>query len=414
MKRLLAIVFLAGCAGSLVDHDSLTSGGGPPTQACIDTCKSAPAGAKPRCRGDVCDFECTGGKLKADGGCVDATAIAVGRGHSCAIAGGAVRCWGGNDQFQLGRTGLSSYIPSKVEGITGTLTAIAAGATHTCAIAGGDVWCWGENASGQLGSGAIDAGGPTPRRVTTSAGAVQLAAGGAHTCYADTTQVFCWGSNVHGEVGNGAPVLPAPSQTSPTAVANLTSPLAIAAGDSHTCAIATGGVWCWGLNGAGQLGIHSGTSESSTAKQTSLTAASFIGLGANHSCATDPSGALFCWGANSSAQIDGSRLDQPDPKGVLSGVGAVAGGIGHTCTLRRSDVACWGLNDKGQVSGGGAGGPNPVDVGLTTAQAVAASYKHTCAIDGGAVKCWGLNDQGQLGTDTGLGSSSTPVEVSGR
>jgi len=331
------------------------------------------------------------------------------------VAGREARCWGANDNGQLGRaTDLpSTFVPVQVAfPVTVDVTAIAAGSAHTCAIANGDVWCWGDNTFGQLGSGP-GPGGSTPKHVTAGGNALRLAAGSWHTCYADTSTVSCWGKNDFGQLGDGA-VLPGASRFLPNAVAGLTAPSMIAAGESHTCAIASGGVWCWGANGAGQLGNGSGTSARSSPDQTSPTLlALFLGLGANHSCADDGSGALFCWGANASFQIDGSGQDYNQPKGVLSGTSGVTGGIGHTCAIHQGRVTCWGLNNTGQL-GSGQLGHNQVDVqGLSSVTAVASSYQHNCAIDAGAVKCWGLNDRSQLGVASPSDFSSGPVPVSG-
>jgi alpha-tubulin suppressor-like RCC1 family protein len=37
---------------------------------------------------------------------------------------------------------------------------------------------------------------------------------------------------------------------------------AVDAGTSHTCAVASGGLWCWGWNAYGQLGINSTADQS--------------------------------------------------------------------------------------------------------------------------------------------------------
>ena len=421
MRRLLLIALLCGCAGSLVDSASLTGGGPGGSHPCTsaDQCPTPAAGVA-ACIAGACSYECQGGQLKtSNGACSNATAITAGTSHTCAVAANEARCWGANNAGQLGRAGDSSpsFVPVKVE-IPGTppllVTAIAAGSAHTCAIANGDVWCWGDNTFGQLGIGTIGvaSGGPTPKQATTGPNAVQLAAGGAHTCYADSSAVFCWGKDDQGQVGDGA-LLPAPVVPTATAVAGISGPSTIAAGDSHTCAIASGGVWCWGANGAGQLGIGSGTAAKSTPQSVSVSA-QFIGLGVNHSCAGVTGGSLSCWGANASFQVDGSGADQDQPTGApTNGASAVAGGTGHSCAIRRNDVTCWGLNDKGQL-GSGQLGHGPVDMGLSGVSAVAAGFKHTCAIDSGAVKCWGLNQSFQLGVASPADFSSAPVPVSGR
>lgn len=83
------------------------------------------------------------------------TALAGGWYHTCAIAGGAVYCWGQNDYGQLGdQTSTDRWVPVAALGdLAGTTaTAIATG-HHTCVIANGAAMCWGYNAEGQLGRG---------------------------------------------------------------------------------------------------------------------------------------------------------------------------------------------------------------------------------------------------------------------
>ena len=67
------------------------------------------------------------------------------------------RCWGRNSNSQLG-TGNSSTapreIPVAVEGLDGTVVDLALGGSHGCALmASGQVRCWGHNDDGQLGVG---------------------------------------------------------------------------------------------------------------------------------------------------------------------------------------------------------------------------------------------------------------------
>ena len=77
-----------------------------------------------------------------------ATAIATGYSHSCAIQSGSGRvvCWGDDITDQ-------ATPPASVDGTAGTMaTGIAAGRYHSCAIQAGTakVVCWGWNNFGQL------------------------------------------------------------------------------------------------------------------------------------------------------------------------------------------------------------------------------------------------------------------------
>jgi alpha-tubulin suppressor-like RCC1 family protein len=414
MSRLLFLLLLCGCAGSLVDNASLGGGG---TPHCIQTCTTTPVpSALPFCVGDTCTYQCQDGKLKCSNGCCDVTSLSAGASHTCAVVAGEARCWGANDLGQLGRSGADSFVPVQPAGLAATVTAIAAGSDHTCAIAAGEVWCWGDNPSGQLGNGSSAKGtrDSTPQKVSGSAGALLVAAGGSHSCFVTASEIFCWGSNAKGQVGD--PTIDSIPRLAPALVSGVSGPSAISAGDSHTCAVTTAGTVCWGANGAGQLGNGTAGLPVSTPAMTSpaVKGGAFIGLGANHSCSGDASGTLYCWGANALSQVNGSGQDLRSPKDVLSSAVSVAGGIGHTCAVTSNgDVKCWGLNDKGQL---GANGHEEVEVALQGGvQQVAAGYKHTCAVQNGAAQCWGSNSRGQLGADPAVkGSNSTPLPVSGR
>jgi alpha-tubulin suppressor-like RCC1 family protein len=98
------------------------------------------------------------------------TAIAAGGDHTCALLGdGTIQCWGSNVHGQLG-DGLSEEThaaPIRVVGITDAV-AVSAGIDFSCALLGdGTVRCWGNNDQGQLGNGGPPAAGLEPVDVLT-------------------------------------------------------------------------------------------------------------------------------------------------------------------------------------------------------------------------------------------------------
>ncbi len=163
-------------------------------------------------------------------------------------------CWGANGSGQLGDgTATDRSIPVAVSGI-GDATGVASGDGHTCAVlVGGAVKCWGYNGQGQVGD-ATTTSRLTPVAVSVVSDATAVAAGPSHTCALRTGgTVLCWGANGYGQVGDGTTT----DRSTPVAVEQphaLDHVVQTAAGWAHTCTLRTGGtVSCWGFNGYGQL-----------------------------------------------------------------------------------------------------------------------------------------------------------------
>jgi alpha-tubulin suppressor-like RCC1 family protein len=146
----------------------------------------------------------------------------------------------------------SSDVPIQVSGSV-SFTSIAAGRAHTCAVdTSGNVLCWGDNTFGQLGTGTSGGLQLTPVQVSGATGFTAVAAGDDHSCGIASGQVRCWGRSDFGQVGDGNDLdhnVPAP-----VVVAGLQA-TAISAGQKHTCAMSTNvGAVCWGSNNWGALG----------------------------------------------------------------------------------------------------------------------------------------------------------------
>jgi alpha-tubulin suppressor-like RCC1 family protein len=128
----------------------------------------------------------------------------------------------------------------------------------------------------------------------------------------------------------------------------------ISLGASHACGITTtGALKCWGLNSSGQLGNNTTTNGLIPVLIDSSVSYSQISLGASHTCGTTMTGALKCWGLNSSGQLgNNTTTNGLIPVLIDSGVSylQIALNGNHTCGITNlSALKCWGSNTYGQL-----------------------------------------------------------------
>ena len=125
---------------------------------------------------------------------------------------------------------------------------------------------------------------------------------------------------------------------------------AISAGYNHACALmTTGGVRCWGDNGAGQLGTGNGGGVNNFANPPPdhdvLTGVQAISAGVNFTCALMTTGGVRCWGWNVAGQLgDGTTTnrDAPPTEDVLTGAKSISAGSLKACAvLENGDLRCW-------------------------------------------------------------------------
>jgi alpha-tubulin suppressor-like RCC1 family protein len=391
-------------------------------------------------------------------GIENAVDIAFGEAHGCArMKDGSVRCWGSNEEGQLGVAGVTgdSARPLPVPGVTGATriaaggadtcavtasgvhcwggghlsppsgldaTAIAVGAQHACAVARDrTVHCWGDDAHHQLG------------QLKTLAGVDEIAAGGDTTCARSGGKVLCWGGNAAAQLGDPSMA----DRAEPHLVAGVDDATAIALGMQHACALrANGQVVCWGGSDRGSFGYpascpqdrmgqlgQAGTSGvvmafcAAPMPVPGIDSAVALAHGAYHACALEGGGAVRCWGGEGYSEL-GNRdhgaagsvqpievvFATPSPRAAPQAALAVQAAGDWSCAiLADHSVRCWGTNNLGQLGPHvveRSAKPVPID-GLGAVEWLVMGRYHACAmLAKGGVRCWGLNDAGQLGDGT--------------
>jgi len=349
----------------------------------------------------------------AAGLCIPAerpTALSLGLGATVARgATGALWTWGDDLHGQLGRGALGEDDPSPGRVGTRNWRVLDAGDEHACGVRNDrTLWCWGIDDRGQLGTGAGTGDAAAPDQASGATDWDQVSAGRGHSCAVKTTgQLWCWGGNFYAQLGLGADT---DNRDAPARVGAATNWERVEAGDSFTCGLRPSGdrtaVWCWGRNESGELGrgAAGGPSGAPTQIAEPLDAAA-LAVGDQHACAIDQDAALWCWGENGAGQLGtgDDPSDHPDPLVVAAGTRwiAVSAGARHTCGIQEdASLWCWGDGEDGQLDGTvGASASAPERLaGATRWAVVAAGARHTCALDeAGALSCWGDNQTGALG-----------------
>jgi alpha-tubulin suppressor-like RCC1 family protein len=292
----------------------------------------------------------------------------------------------------------------------------------------GRVHCWDTWDAGRSAGEAPDA-----TVLDTDLRFADLAVGWGHMCGLTAAgDLYCWGANLYGAVGTGSTEAVV---AVPTMVASDVTFTAVAAGVSHTCAIADGGeVWCWGETWSGAVGAPGGemcgASPGRTCTRSPLRVAGGhrfrqMAAGGGHTCGIDESGELLCWGLGHDGQLGHAPTGlcgmtvadlacSPAPTAVSGGLrwSAVSATSARTCAVAEDGGAwCWGRGELGDGTWAGSAVPRSVDVDTRFAR-IATGMDHSCGVGvDGVVWCWGMNTYGQIGDGSPSMGWPAPVAV---
>lgn len=266
--------------------------------------------------------------------------VAAGREHRCAIdLSGTLSCWGGNTRGQLGFAGEPVAAPRALDG---AWVQVAAGGDATCALtAAREIRCFGSNAGGRGAFGTTE-----PVAIEAEGVFVDVTVGGGQGCAVrDDGVLVCWSD----------------ADRAPFEVEGLTGVRRVVAGAAHVCVLESeGNISCFGDNEAGQLGDGSLEPADGAVAIAAADGVRFRSLaaGAGHTCAVDTELGLWCWGRNDGGQLGlgaaGPAVATPTRVGAERFT-TVTAGDAHTCARRLDGrVSCWGSNHAGALGDGTA------------------------------------------------------------
>jgi alpha-tubulin suppressor-like RCC1 family protein len=250
-----------------------------------------------------------GAPIGAAGDMCGVLGVAVGNSFTCVVLQDRlVYCTGYDTVGQDGRPGgtqQNRYYP--VPSVTGA-SAIAASSDFACAVAAGALICWGDVSAvlRDAGAEATTAAPPGPADLDDAAAPISVTLGTAHTCVLDDAAAAYCGAGTAGISSGQLCGHPIDGKAH-----RIEAPLAaVAAGYSFTCFVESGGgVQCCGANAAGQLGNGRFSPSEPLPQPVVGLAAAAVGGGYVHACAVTLDGGVSCWGSNAYGQLGNPDVD---------------------------------------------------------------------------------------------------------
>ena len=274
--------------------------------------------------------------------------------------------------------------------------------------------------------GTATSSGPTSVSVTFTAPA--NVGGSAITGYVATARKTSDGTTISG-TGSSSPVTISGLTTNSAYTVTVAAVNSFGAGPSSAASNSVTplgqGLYSWGLNGNGQLGLNDVATRSSPVQVGASVDWFQIASGARFSLSIKTDGSLWSWGYNNNFMggvgnlglNDTANRSSPVQVGALTTWSQVAGGQEHSLAIKTDGTLwSWGRNSGGRLGLGNiVYRSSPVQVGaLTTWSQIAGGYDFSLAAKtDGTMWSWGTNGVGQLGLGDGgsYTQRSSPVQI---
>jgi alpha-tubulin suppressor-like RCC1 family protein len=189
-------------------------------------------------------------------------------------------------------------------------------------------WCNGTDQVGEMGAG-LGATASTPTQFTNIS-TIAITASSQHGCAVDTNSLlWCWGNCQTVEaIGQTSPSAPMPVAVNDATGQQVNGCMSVSTRDSHTCAVCTNEVLCFGDDGDNNAvlgrGANSGTQQRDPVARPVASVAMtmpFIRVSAfdGGACAlTNDHKQLFCWGDGAHGELGNGGKDRnvPTPVGT--------------------------------------------------------------------------------------------------